>query len=87
MSKQKQPETIINIKVIPNAPKNEIVGWEEGRLKIKIRAQPEKNRANKELINFLSETFNVAKKDILILRGETSRIKKILIRSFLHLPD
>lgn len=69
----------LDIKIIPNASKNEIVEKDGHKLKVRIKAVPEKGKANKELIKFLSSTFNVSKSQIEIVRGNTSRQKRISI--------
>ncbi len=74
-------DTILNIKVITNAKKNEVVDRREGNITIKLNAHPEKGKANKKLIEFLSELLKVRKSNITILKGATSHIKKIEIRN------
>ena len=44
-----------NIKIQTNAKKNEITEQRDDFLKIKIKAIPEKGKANEELIKFLSK--------------------------------
>ncbi len=66
-------------KIVPNSSKNEIVGFENEKLKIRIQKAPEKNKANKELIAFLAKVFKIAKSRIKIVKGEKSVIKKIEI--------
>jgi uncharacterized protein (TIGR00251 family) len=67
----------IKIKIIPNAPKNKIVGLTGDFLKVKINAQPSKGKANRELIKFLAREFNVSKSEVKIIKGEKGR-KKIV---------
>ena len=71
---------ILNIKIIPNAKNSEFItimyNWV---LKIKIAAIPEKWRANKELICFLSQELRLKKDCITIISGETSQLKRIRI--------
>lgn len=67
------------IKVTPNAGRNEIVGLKDGVLHIKIAAPPEKGKANKELIDFLAEKLEIRKSAILVVKGQTSRRKVIII--------
>lgn len=71
---------ILDVKIIPKSSKNEIIGWENDLIKIKIKEIAEKGKANKELINFLSKTFNIAKSNIKIVKGDTSRIKRVEIK-------
>lgn len=70
---------LITIKVIPRAHKNAIAGYENGILKVRLHAVPEKNQANEELIDFLAEEFNLSKSSITLVRGHTSRIKHLNI--------
>lgn len=70
---------VISIKVTPNASKSGIAEFCDGVLKVKINAQPEKGKANKELIRFLSKELGVSKSSIAIERGETSRNKSVKI--------
>jgi uncharacterized protein (TIGR00251 family) len=67
------------IKVTPNAGRNEIVSLKDGVLHIKIAAPPEKGRANKELIDFLAEKLGIRKSAVLVVKGQTSRHKVIII--------
>ena len=69
----------IGVKVLPNAGKNEVVGMTNGVWRIKIAAPPEKGKANKELINFLSDILATKKDQVNILRGQTSHNKLLAI--------
>ncbi len=71
---------IIKIKISPNASKNEIIKTEND-IKIKITAQPIENKANKALVEFLSKQFKIAKSNIEIVKGETSKEKTILFKN------
>lgn len=74
----------INVKVTPNAKKLEVI--EDGIdllgerfLKVKVNAPPEDGKANKALVQLLSDYLNVKKKDVNIIKGEGSRNKLVLI--------
>jgi uncharacterized protein (TIGR00251 family) len=69
----------LGVKVTPNAGRNEITGFKDGVLQVRIAAPPEKGKANKELTDFLSKTLEVRKSSILIIKGQTSRNKVIVI--------
>lgn len=71
---------IVTVKVIPGSRKNSLE-MHEGVLKVKIKAPPDKGKANEELIEFLSESFSIPKSEICILSGHTSKLKKV------KLPD
>jgi uncharacterized protein (TIGR00251 family) len=63
------------VHVIPISSKTEIKEIYEGRLKIRIAAVPEHNKANEELRSFIAKTLGCAKKEVVINSGEKSRLK------------
>ena len=66
----------LQLRVVPNASKAEIVGWlEPGLLKVKVTAPPEGGRANKEVIALLARTFGLGRRAVAIVAGEKSRQK------------
>lgn len=67
----------ISVHIIPNAHQNEIVGWIEGALKIRIAAPPIEGKANEELKKFLAKTFDLAPSEIEIEKGMTGKRKRI----------
>jgi uncharacterized protein len=67
------------VKVTPNAGCSEITGFKEDVLQLRIAAPPDKGKANKELVDFLSEQMGVKKSSIAIVRGLTSRNKILSI--------
>lgn len=71
---------ILEVKITPNASKNEILRWEADRLVIKIQGIPERERVNENLINFLAKALGIAKSQIKIVGGRTSRLKKLNIQ-------
>ena len=72
-------KTTLTLHVQPNARHNEVLGFEEGILRLKIAAPPVDGKANKELIAFLSKRLGVSKGSITIDRGHTSKTKIISI--------
>ncbi len=67
------------VKVIPNSSKRSYSFVNKNEMKVKIFSSPEKGKANKELIEYLSEIFSVPKTKIKIVKGEKSRKKEIEI--------
>lgn len=72
-------DVIIAVKVQPNARKNEVIGFSNDYWRIKIAAPPEKEKANKELIKFLSEILDLKKANLSIIKGLTNHNKLIAI--------
>jgi len=70
----------LRVKVIPKSSKNEVSGrMADGTLKVKIAATPEKGKANAALCRLLAEYFGVSMREVEILSGETSQLKRIRI--------
>jgi uncharacterized protein (TIGR00251 family) len=76
----------LHIQLQPRASCDEIVGPHGDNLKIRITAPPLENRANEHLIKFLSSLFKVPQKQIIIEKGELSRIKLVRIDSPQYFP-
>lgn len=70
---------VLPVKIAPKAAHHQICGWEGEELKIRLRAVPEKGKANEALIAFLAEQLNLSLSQIQIISGETSRHKRLLI--------
>jgi uncharacterized protein (TIGR00251 family) len=68
----------VEVKVIAGARKREM-RWEGSRLRVKILSRPIKGKANEELIDYISEVFNVRRRDIAIVAGEKETRKIISI--------
>ena len=84
MREKLKNKNYLRIKVIPNSNTNEIKeimtdDSGEETIKIKIKAIPEKGKANAELIKFLSKELEIKKSNISIISGKTDRIKLIRI--------
>jgi len=61
------------------ASHDQIVGLHGEQIRIRITAAPIDGKANKHLIGFLAKQFAVAKSQISIEKGQTSRSKRIRI--------
>ena len=72
---------IVKLKIVPNSSKNDIF-LEDEFIKVKVTAQPIENKANKALLEFLSKKFKVPKTKIEILKGDISKDKTILFRTY-----
>ena len=70
----------VAIKVIPNAPRTEIVGRLGGAVKIKVHAPPVEGRANEALCEFLAEKLRLPRRAVTVLRGTSSQQKVIRIQ-------
>lgn len=72
---------LIRVKITPNSPKNELFNiLEDWTLKIRIKSIPEKGKANKELIKFLSKELDTLKENIDIVAWASDQLKIIKIK-------
>lgn len=71
----------MDVQIQPQARKNEVIGLHNNRLKIKITSPPVDGKANQALIGFLATLLDLNKSAFVILKGETSRQKQILIKN------
>ena len=76
----KEEQAAIVVQVQPNASQNKAVRFEDGVLHLRIAAPPVKDKANQELIKFLSDILRVGKGKLTIVKGMTGRRKVIAIK-------
>ena len=77
---KKNNEVYLRVKVRPNAAKTTIREiMENETIKIDVAAVPEKGKANKELIAYLTKEFKINKENVKILSGAGDRVKLIKI--------
>ncbi len=67
---------IIFVEAKPKAKKNQLEVLSNNTLKIRVNAPPIDGKANKAIIEYLSEIFEIPKSNILLLKGETSKYKR-----------
>ena len=71
----------IQIRVLPNAKHSGWAGmWNGTHYKVALRAPAVDGKANEALIEFLAETFQISKRQISIVQGQTNRCKVIDIQ-------
>ena len=70
----------VTLHVQPNARRSEIAGLHGDALKVRIAAPAVENKANAELIDFLSKSLGIPKSAIVVRRGATSRRKVVEIK-------
>ncbi|HEX2861373.1 MAG TPA: DUF167 domain-containing protein [Lacunisphaera sp.] len=69
----------LELKIIPNAPRSEVVGWLGAALKVKVHAPAVEGRANEALLDFLAEHLGLPRRAVTLVRGEKSRQKVVRI--------
>ncbi len=67
----------IKVRVQPGASRNEVQGFQDEVLRIKLTAPPVEGKANKALIAMLAATLRVSKTSVTIVAGQSGREKLV----------
>jgi len=70
---------IVKLFVKPNSKVTDVCGVYLDRIRIRLAAPPEKGKANRELIKFISGRIGIPKKSIKIISGKRSNYKEICV--------
>ena len=73
------PSCTLDLKTVPNAPRNQIAGWLGHVLKVKVQAPAQEGRANEALLEFLAEKLRLPRRAVTLKRGGKSLQKVISI--------
>jgi hypothetical protein len=76
---QAPPGCTLALKVIPNAPRDEVAGWLGEALKVKLHAPALEGRANAALTEFLADRLTLPRRAVAIAHGVKSRQKFVRI--------
>ena len=69
----------LDVSVSPNAKRTAADGLHDGALRVRLAAPPVDGKANARLLAWLADELGCARRDIALLRGETSRRKQLQI--------
>jgi uncharacterized protein (TIGR00251 family) len=69
----------VRVRVIPRASRAELAGVRDGRLVVRVTAPPIEGAANDAVIDLLSHVFDVPRRAVSILSGDTGREKTIVV--------
>lgn len=73
-------DLIVLVRLQPRASRNEILSVQDGRLKIRLTSPPIEGKANQALTRFIANYCGVAKQQVTLESGETSRNKRLRIQ-------
>ena len=71
---------VITVKATPRASKTELRGIENDCLRVRLQAPPVEGKANDALREFFAAAFKIPRRDVVLVAGETSRHKRLLLR-------
>jgi uncharacterized protein (TIGR00251 family) len=74
----------LSVRLTPKGGRDAIDGIEQladGRsvLKVRVRAAPSEGEANEALVRLIAKTLGVAPRDVALIAGATSRVKRLTI--------
>ena len=75
-----RPEgVLLQLRVQPRASRDEIVGWQNGALRVRVTAPPVAGAANAAISSLLAEALRVPPSAISVVRGARGRDKLLRI--------
>ena len=72
----------LKVRVQPRASRNQIDGYDDGTVRLRVTAPPEGDRANAAAIALLADSLAVSKSRLEIVRGHAARDKVVAVDSF-----
>jgi uncharacterized protein (TIGR00251 family) len=70
---------VLPVRAHAGARQNALLGERQNALRVAVTAAPEKGKANRAIIDLLSETLRVSKSEIELLSGDASPRKRFLV--------
>jgi uncharacterized protein len=67
--------SLLAVRVQPRAARNELRGWRDGALAVRVTAAPADGDANRAVAKLLAEALNVPVSSVELVRGAASRDK------------
>ena len=69
----------IKVRVQPKSSRNQVGGFRDGTLRVRVTAAPTEGQANAAVIALLAKTLGVSKSRLEIIRGYSSRDKVVSV--------
>ena len=69
------PPVRIAVRVTPRAGRDELAGWENGELSVRVTAAPDGGGANAAVCVVVAKALGIPKTSVKVARGHTSRHK------------
>jgi uncharacterized protein (TIGR00251 family) len=74
-----KPSTRVRLRVSPGARRTEIAGRHGDGWKVRVRAAPERGRANEAVLDLLAESLELPRRSLSIVSGHGAREKIVLM--------
>ena len=69
----------ITVRVKPGAREDVVVGWQGEALRVRVRAQAERGKANDAVCRLIAKALDLPANSVSVARGATARGKILLI--------
>ena len=76
---EREGAAFLDVHAVPGSRREGIAGVHGGRLKVTVRASPEKGRANAALVTVIAKAAGVAPSKVEVVSGHASRRKRVRI--------
>jgi uncharacterized protein (TIGR00251 family) len=69
----------LHVRVTPRSSRDEVIGWQDGILRVRVRAAPVEGQANEALCRLIAKAAGVPFTAVDVISGSTSRMKTLSI--------
>jgi len=70
---------VLSVRVVPRARSDEITGYDDGSVRVRVRAAPAGGQANRAVVQVLADSFGVPKSRVSITGGLGARAKVVRV--------
>jgi len=73
------PDALLRLHVTPRGSRNEITGWRDNVLCVKITAPPVEGAANAAIVKVIADVLGVRTSQVELVQGDKSREKTVKV--------
>ncbi len=70
---------LLHLRVQPRASRDEILGWQDGVLRVRVAAPPVEGAANARVVALVARALRIAPSTVRVVRGKRGRDKLVRI--------
>lgn len=71
---------VLQVRVTPRAGRDEITGWRESVLEVRVKAPPVEGEANAALVRVLAAALGVRRSQVELVSGHAGRTKRVRVQ-------
>ena len=84
MESESSKNCSLKVRVQPRASRNQVDGFEEDILRLRVTASPTNGQANDGVIALLSDVLGISKSRLTIVRGHSSKNKLVSVATLME---